>query len=110
MPAGRLAAAAAVAGPPDPVCGCGRFACRFPGPVGLAAGFDGALGTRGLADLGLGCGSRHGHRAGSAGNPRPRFRLTADRALVDRMDQQRGSPGGGGPAAAVARATGTAAR
>jgi dihydroorotate dehydrogenase len=60
----------------------------FPGPVGLAAGFDkDALGTRGLAALGFGFVEVGTVTArAQPGNPRPRmFRLTADRALVNRM-------------------------
>src|ERR1700761_6575022 len=60
----------------------------FPGPLGLAAGFDkDARGTRGLAALGFGF-VEVGTVTAEAqpGNPRPRmFRLTADRALVNRM-------------------------
>jgi dihydroorotate dehydrogenase len=60
----------------------------FPGPVGLAAGFDkDARGTRGLAALGFGFVEVGTVTArAQPGNPRPRmFRLTADRALVNRM-------------------------
>ena len=60
----------------------------FPGPLGLAAGFDkDARGTRGLAALGFGFVEVGTVTArAQPGNPRPRmFRLTADRALVNRM-------------------------
>jgi dihydroorotate dehydrogenase len=60
----------------------------FPGPLGLAAGFDkDARATRGLGALGFGfveVGTVTAHA--QPGNPRPRmFRLSADRALVNRM-------------------------
>jgi dihydroorotate dehydrogenase len=61
---------------------------EFPGPLGLAAGFDkDARGTRGLAALGFGFVEVGTVTArAQPGNPRPRmFRLTADRALVNRM-------------------------
>jgi dihydroorotate dehydrogenase len=61
---------------------------EFPGPVGLAAGFDkDARGTRGLAALGFGFVEVGTVTArAQPGNPRPRmFRLPADRALVNRM-------------------------
>jgi dihydroorotate dehydrogenase len=79
----------------------------FPGPVGLAAGFDkDARGTRGLAALGFGFVEVGTVTArAQPGNPRPRmFRLTADRALVNRM----GFNNAGAAAAAVrlARARG----
>lgn len=61
---------------------------RFPHPIGLAAGFDkNAVGIDGLAALGFGH-VEVGTVTGEAqpGNPRPRlFRLTADRAIVNRM-------------------------
>lgn len=60
----------------------------FPGPFGLAAGFDkNALLVKPLADLGfshieIGTVTAHAQ----PGNPKPRlFRLTKDRALVNRM-------------------------
>ena len=61
---------------------------RFPGPLGLAAGFDkNAEAIDGLAALGFGfveVGTVTGH--GQPGNPRPRlFRLPTDRAVVNRM-------------------------
>lgn len=61
---------------------------RFPHPLGLAAGFDkNAVGIDGLAALGFGH-VEVGTVTGEAqpGNPQPRlFRLTADRAIVNRM-------------------------
>ncbi len=60
----------------------------FPSPFGLAAGFDKqGLGTAALADLGFGH-IEVGTITGQAqpGNPAPRlFRLTEDRALINRM-------------------------
>ena len=86
-------------GPRDPALRVRALGLEFPSPLGLAAGFDkDARGTRGLAALGFGF-----VEAGTVtarpqpGNPRPRlFRLTADRALVNRM----GFNNSGAPAAA----------
>jgi len=75
-------------GPRDPVLRVRALGLSFPGPVGLAAGFDkDARGTRGLAALGFGFVEVGTVTArAQPGNPRPRmFRLTADRALVNRM-------------------------
>jgi len=86
-------------GPRDPVLRVRALGLDFPGPLGLAAGFDkDARGTRGLAALGFGF-IEVGTVTARAqpGNPRPRmFRLTADRALVNRM----GFNNAGAPAAA----------
>jgi len=75
-------------GPRDPVLRVRALGLDFPGPLGLAAGFDkDARGTRGLAALGFGF-IEVGTVTARAqpGNARPRmFRLTADRALVNRM-------------------------
>jgi dihydroorotate dehydrogenase len=61
---------------------------EFPGPLGLAAGFDkDARATAGLGALGFGF-VEVGTVTAQAqpGNPRPRlFRLPADRALINRM-------------------------
>lgn len=75
-------------GPRDPVLASTVFGARFPGPLGLAAGFDkdghglnawGALGF-GYAEVGTVTASAQ------PGNPTPRlFRLPADRALLNRM-------------------------
>jgi dihydroorotate dehydrogenase len=75
-------------GPTDPVLESTVFGVRFPGPVGLAAGFDkdgtglntwGALGF-GYAEVGTVT------ARAQPGNPRPRmFRLADDRALLNRM-------------------------
>src|SRR5437763_8565799 len=75
-------------GPRDPVLRVRALGLSFPGPVGLAAGFDkDARGTRGLAALGFDFVEVGTVTArAQPGNPRPRmFRLTADRALVNRM-------------------------
>src|SRR5215472_8763341 len=75
-------------GPRDPVLRVRALGRSFPGPVGLAAGFDkDARGTRGLAALGFGFVEVGTVTArAQPGNPKPRmFRLAADRALVNRM-------------------------
>ncbi len=74
--------------PSDPVLASTVFGVRFPGPLGLAAGFDkdgtgitswGALGF-GYAEIGTVTAEAQ------PGNPKPRlFRLPADRALLNRM-------------------------
>ncbi|MDT5148639.1 MAG: dihydroorotate dehydrogenase [Mycobacterium sp.] len=74
--------------PRDPVLETTVFGVRFPGPVGLAAGFDkdgsglktwGALGF-GYAEVGTVTAQAQ------PGNPQPRmFRLAEDRALLNRM-------------------------
>lgn len=74
--------------PSDPVLASTVFGVRFPGPLGLAAGFDkdgkgldtwGALGF-GYAEVGTVTATAQ------PGNPAPRlFRLPADRALLNRM-------------------------
>ena len=74
--------------PTDPILASTVFGVRFPGPLGLAAGFDkdghglnawGALGF-GYAEVGTVT------AAAQPGNPSPRlFRLPADRALLNRM-------------------------
>jgi dihydroorotate dehydrogenase len=75
-------------GPADPVLASTVFGVRFPGPLGLAAGFDkdgtglftwGAMGF-GYAEVG----TVTAHP--QPGNPAPRmFRLSQDRALLNRM-------------------------
>src|SRR6202453_3883315 len=75
-------------GPRDPVLRVRALGLDFPGPLGLAAGFDkDARGIRGLAALGFGFVEVGTVTArAQPGNDRPRmFRLTADRALVNRM-------------------------
>jgi dihydroorotate dehydrogenase len=72
----------------DPVLRVRALGLEFPGPLGLAAGFDkDARGTRALAALGFGFVEVGTVTArAQPGNPRPRmFRLAADRALVNRM-------------------------
>lgn len=74
--------------PADPVLASTVFGVRFPGPMGLAAGFDkdghglttwGALGF-GSAEIGTVT------AAAQPGNPKPRlFRLPADHGLLNRM-------------------------
>ncbi|WP_046322164.1 quinone-dependent dihydroorotate dehydrogenase [Mycobacterium sp. UM_Kg1] len=75
-------------GPHDPILASTVFGVHFPGPLGLAAGFDkdgiglntwGALGF-GYAEVGTVTASPQ------PGNPAPRlFRLPKDRALLNRM-------------------------
>jgi dihydroorotate dehydrogenase len=93
-------------GPRDPVLRVRALGLDFPGPLGLAAGFDkDARGTRGLAALGFGFVEVGTVTArAQPGNPRPRmFRLTADRALVNRMGFNNA---GAAAAAAVLRRSG----
>jgi dihydroorotate dehydrogenase len=74
--------------PRDPVLRVSALGRDFPGPLGLAAGFDkDALGPDALAALGFGF-VEIGTVTGQAqpGNPPPRlFRLIHDRALINRM-------------------------
>ena len=75
-------------GPRDPVLRVRALGLEFPGPVGVAAGFDkDARAVRGLGALGFGFVEVGTVTArAQPGNDRPRmFRLTADRALVNRM-------------------------
>ena len=77
-----------VLGPADPVLANTVFGVRFPGPLGLAAGFDkDGMGLSTWGALGFGyveVGTVTAHP--QAGNPAPRlFRLPADRALLNRM-------------------------
>jgi dihydroorotate dehydrogenase len=75
-------------GPRDPVLRVRALGLDFPGPLGLAAGFDkDGEGVRGLAALGFSF-----IEVGTVtarpqpGNPRPRmFRFPGERALVNRM-------------------------
>ncbi|ASO22880.1 quinone-dependent dihydroorotate dehydrogenase [Actinoalloteichus hoggarensis] len=74
--------------PRDPSLRVRALGLDLPGPLGLAAGFDkDGRGADALGALGFGfveIGTVTGHA--QPGNPRPRlFRLTADRALVNRM-------------------------
>jgi dihydroorotate dehydrogenase len=74
--------------PTDPVLASSVFGVRFPGPLGLAAGFDkDGTGLKAWGALGFGyaeVGTVTAHA--QPGNPTPRlFRLPADRALLNRM-------------------------
>ena len=74
--------------PRDPVLASTVFGVRFPGPLGLAAGFDkNGLGLTAWGPLGFGH-AEVGTVTAQAqpGNPAPRlFRLPDDRALLNRM-------------------------
>ncbi|GEL17939.1 quinone-dependent dihydroorotate dehydrogenase [Pseudonocardia asaccharolytica] len=86
LPFGRVWAA--VRGPVDPVLRTQVMGIDFPGPVGLAAGFDkDAEGVRALARLGFGFVEIGTVTARpQPGNPKPRlFRLPDDHALINRM-------------------------
>jgi len=75
-------------GPRDPALRVRALGLEFPGPLGLAAGFDkDARGVAGLTALGFGFVEVGTVTARpQPGNPKPRmFRLPADRALVNRM-------------------------
>ncbi len=85
--------------PRDPRLAVEALGLRFPGPLGLAAGFDkDAEGVAALLALGFGSVEIGTVTAQpQPGNPRPRmFRLTRDRALLNRM----GFNNGGAEAAA----------
>ncbi|MDF5754476.1 quinone-dependent dihydroorotate dehydrogenase [Spongiactinospora sp. TRM90649] len=74
--------------PRDPALRVKAFGVHFPGPLGLAAGFDKDAGcAEALAAFGFGfveVGTITAH--GQPGNARPRlFRLIRDRAIVNRM-------------------------
>ena len=74
--------------PGDPILASTVFGLRFPGPLGLAAGFDkDGLGVSGWGALGFGYAEVGTVTAQpQPGNPEPRlFRLPADRALLNRM-------------------------
>ena len=74
--------------PHDPILASTVFGTRFPGPLGLAAGFDkDGIGVHAWGALGFGY-AEVGTVTAQAqpGNPAPRlFRLPADRALLNRM-------------------------
>ena len=74
--------------PSDPVLASTVFGVRFPGPLGLAAGFDkNGLGLAAWGALGFGY-AEVGTVTAQAqpGNPAPRmFRLPDDRALLNRL-------------------------
>ena len=74
--------------PHDPILASTLFGVRFPGPLGLAAGFDkDGLGLSGWGVLGFGYAEVGTVTAQpQPGNPEPRlFRLREDRALLNRM-------------------------
>jgi dihydroorotate dehydrogenase len=74
--------------PHDPVLASTVFGVRFPGPLGLAAGFDkDGLGLDTWGPLGFGYAEVGTVTAvAQPGNPEPRlFRLPEDRALLNRM-------------------------
>jgi dihydroorotate dehydrogenase len=74
--------------PRDPVLAITVFGVRFPGPLGLAAGFDkDGLGLNTWGAMGFGYAEVGTVTAvPQPGNPEPRlFRLPADRALLNRM-------------------------
>lgn len=74
--------------PHDPILASTVFGVRFPGPLGLAAGFDkDGLGVNAWGALGFGYAEVGTVTAApQPGNPAPRlFRLPADRALLNRM-------------------------
>jgi dihydroorotate dehydrogenase len=78
----------AYCGPHDPALRVKALGLEFPGPFGLAAGFDkNAVGIDGLAALGFAFVEVGTVTAQpQSGNPAPRmFRLPLDRALVNRM-------------------------
>lgn len=73
---------------PDPTVAIEAMSLRFPSPLGLAAGFDkDAVGYEALLSLGFGSVEVGTLTARpQPGNPKPRlFRLTQDRALINRM-------------------------
>ena len=74
--------------PRDPILASTVFGVRFPGPLGLAAGFDkDGLGLSAWGALGFGYAEVGTVTAQpQPGNPEPRlFRLREDRALLNRM-------------------------
>jgi dihydroorotate dehydrogenase len=85
---GAAAALRAALGPRDPALRVKALGLDFPGPFGLAAGFDkNAVGVDALAALGFAF-VEIGTVTAQAqpGNPAPRmFRLLRDRALINRM-------------------------
>ncbi|MDD4867677.1 MAG: quinone-dependent dihydroorotate dehydrogenase [Mycobacterium sp.] len=87
-PASARRALRRLLGPADPVLASTVFGVRFPGPLGLAAGFDkDGMGVRAWGALGFGYAEVGTVTAyPQPGNPPPRvFRLPADRALLNRM-------------------------
>lgn len=78
----------ALLAPKDPVLASTVFGVRFPGPLGLAAGFDkNGAGLNAWGALGFGY-AEVGTVTAEAqpGNPKPRmFRLAPDRAILNRL-------------------------
>ncbi|MGP4095183.1 quinone-dependent dihydroorotate dehydrogenase [Nonomuraea sp. KM90] len=77
-----------VLAPHDPALRVTAFGVHFPGPLGLAAGFDKdaacaeAVAALGFSHVEVGTITAHGQ----PGNPRPRlFRLVRERAVINRM-------------------------
>ena len=100
-----------VLAPRDPVLRVRVFGRELPGPLGLAAGFDkNAVGVGGLLALGFGF-VEIGTVTAEAqpGNPKPRmFRLTRDRALINRLGfNNRGASAAAGKLARRPTATAT---
>lgn len=90
--------------PHDPVLASTVFGVRFPGPLGLAAGFDkDGVGLKAWGALGFGYAEVGTVTAApQPGNPAPRlFRLPDDRALLNRMGFN--NHGAGALAARLAR-------
>jgi len=87
----------ALLAPRDPSLAIDALGLRFSNPIGLAAGFDkDAVGHHALARLGFAhveVGTLTAHA--QPGNARPRlFRLSADRALINRMGFNNGGSAG----------------
>lgn len=92
--------------PRDPMLTVNVLGARFPTPIGLAAGFDkNAIGHHALARLGFGhveVGTLTAHA--QPGNEKPRlFRLSADRALINRMGFNNGGSAAAQPRLAAPR-------
>ncbi|MEQ3554634.1 quinone-dependent dihydroorotate dehydrogenase [Pseudonocardia nematodicida] len=92
--------------PTDPVLRTRALGLEFTGPLGVAAGFDkNAEGVVALGRLGFGAveiGTVTGR--GQPGNPKPRmFRLTEDRALINRMGFNNDGAGAVAPRLATLR-------
>ncbi|MEZ0053952.1 dihydroorotate dehydrogenase [Mycobacterium sp. MAA66] len=94
--------------PSDPVLESTVFGVRFPGPLGLAAGFDkNGSGVNAWGSLGFGY-AEVGTVTAQAqpGNPQPRlFRLPEDRAILNRMGFN--NHGAGSMAVSLARSQST---
>ncbi|MEZ4340215.1 MAG: quinone-dependent dihydroorotate dehydrogenase [Sandaracinaceae bacterium] len=96
----------ALVAPRDPALAIDAFGVTFPTPIGLAAGFDkDAVGHHALARLGFGHVEVGTLTAlAQPGNDRPRlFRLSADRALINRMGFNNGGSAAAAPRLAAPR-------